>query len=402
MVAMCTAVASCVGSLDGPSSLEPSEQHSGVEEISLPDPISAESQSAEEAFVQLIGDQVQRLSLRDQVASLVIVTVGHDDVLTTEAGYRDLPLGGFLLLRDNFEDWPNRAQQMTGAFRGLTSPAPLIAVDQEGPPIRRIPTDDLPGHRELADASAGEVTAVFRERNALVQQLGATVNFGLVADLGVDSSSYISSRTFGADPVDVSRRVEWALAGTAPGVAQTLKHFPGHGMTREDSHRTLPTADLSFSEWRQSHALPFEAGIAAGAPLVMMGHIIVPAVSSSPASLSAEWVQILREDLAFSGVVVTDDISMLLESSPGLYSDPAEVVSRALTAGVDLVIYSANEVPEDSPVRYAELVDDVLARIESGELSADRVAEAARRVLALRSLLGGVQGSVDYSVLGQF
>ena len=114
-----------------------------------------------------------------------------------------------------------------------------------------------------------------------------------------------------------------ATIAQVPEVAQTLKHFPGHGMVFADSHRTIPTADLTYDQWRTSHALPFIAGIDAGVELVMTGHIRVPAVSKDPASVSDDWISILREDLGFEGVIITDDLRMLQSSGEAAFARPA-------------------------------------------------------------------------------
>ena len=102
-----------------------------------------------------------------------------------------------------------------------------------------------------------------------------------------------------------------AVTTAIAGVIATAKHFPGHGMVFADSHRTIPTADLTYDQWRTTHALPFIAGIDAGVELVMTGHIRVPAVSKDPASVSDDWISILREDLGFDGIIITDDLRTL-------------------------------------------------------------------------------------------
>src|SRR3546814_6033834 len=123
-------------------------------------------------------------------------------------------------------------------------------------------------------------------------------------------SMFIFRRALGVDPAGAAERVGAAVAGEAGRVASTLKHFPGHGAAPGDSHAGIPETGETLDEWRDSDALPFAAGIDAGAPLLMYGHLRYTAVDPAPASLSPEWHRIAREDLGFPGVSVTEDLGV--------------------------------------------------------------------------------------------
>src|SRR5690606_27031445 len=140
------------------------------------------------------------------------------------------------------------------------------------------------------------------------------------------------------DAASVSARVAEAVAGERGIVLSTLKHFPGHGGAPGDSHRLIPMTDMSVDAWRANEAPPFQAGIDAGAELVMMGHLRYTAVDDAPASLSPAWYRILRDELGFTGVAVTDDLTMLEASGDPAYADPTANGVAALAAGADLLL----------------------------------------------------------------
>jgi beta-N-acetylhexosaminidase len=263
----------------------------------------------------------------------------------------------------------------------------LFAVDQEGGFVARIPGDRLPSARELGTGDTGVTTETFRARQELVLQTGANVNLGVVADVSPGSRAYIHNRTFSGDPVIVTDHVGAALEGAVPGVAQTLKHFPGHGMVFEDSHQEIPETTLTLEQWRNTHALPFIAGVSGGVELVMTAHIRVLTVSKDPASLSDDWINILRAELGYQGVIITDDLSMLANSGEEAYQDPAATAVAALVAGNDLIMVMVDPADRPGYFTYDRIIDALVAAVVSGEISEEQVDASLLRVLALRDSL---------------
>jgi beta-N-acetylhexosaminidase len=191
---------------------------------------------------------------------------------------------------------------------------------------------------------------------------------------------FIFRRALGTTPTDSSARVTAAVGAEAGEALTTLKHFPGHGAAAGDSHALIPSTGISKEEWAATAAQSFEAGIRAGAPLLMFGHLSFTAVDAAPASLSAEWHRIARDELGFTGVAVTDDLGMLQASGIPAYSDPVANAVAALAAGNDLlltVLYS------DSGTA-ARIAAGITAAVDTGAVPAARLDEAATRVLALR------------------
>jgi beta-N-acetylhexosaminidase len=298
---------------------------------------------------------------------------------TTDPQFGSLPTG-------NAED----PKQLRGLTDGLTAAAkaggdnlPLvIALDQEGGTVIRLrsPATEMPaemavgatGNPDLA-RQAGAATA------AELRAVGVTVDLAPVADLAsLPTNTVIGTRSFGADPATDGKFVAAEVAGLqSGGVAATLKHFPGHGGTDVDSHQSLPTLPQTATQLGANDLVPFRAGIAAGTRLVMAGHLRVPAYDPDlPSSLSPRLINgLLRHQLGFTGVVITDGMGM---GAIRDRFDAGEAAIRAVLAGDDLISLSANT---------AQAYTALLAAVRSGRLPAQTVRDAAVRVITLRRSL---------------
>ena len=323
---------------------------------------------------------VAAMTTKEQAASIVM---GH--IPTTDAGslseyMTSTQLGGFILMGSNVPATEQALQKVTAALKADPTLPPLIAIDQEGGYVSRLPWDDFAASSRLKDRPAADVSAAFAARASLVARSGANVNFGIVADTTADSSSFIYGRSLGADPRGAAERVGAAVSAEEAFVASTLKHFPGHGAAPGDSHQLIPSTDLTLEQWRQADALPFVAGIDAGASLLMFGHLSYTAVDTAPASLSLAWHEIARDDLGFDGVIVTDDLGMLLSTGLSEYADPVANAVAAVAAGNDLVLMIAHSTPNTA----AQLIAGISAAVEKGALPAERLQDAAERVMTLR------------------
>ena len=316
-----------------------------------------------------------RLSLEDKVARLFMFaadgTVMTPEYATRLARERS---GGVILLGPNIGT-PAEVTAFVAAIHDANPELPpLVAVDQEGGPVTRLAGDPAPGAVELGLLPDAEVAALSRARAEHVAAFGFDVNFAPVADVAYAPESVMADRSFGADPAVVAEKVAAAIAGVAgTRVLHAAKHFPGHGRAILDSHVALPEVDLSPDEWRATDGLPFRAAVAAGVPLVMLGHLAYPRWDDAPTSISAVAVGVLRRELGFAGVVVTDDLGM--DALAGI--DPFAVVDRAIAAGVDQLLYAT------PPVAPTELLDHLVERVEAGAVSAARLDDSLRRLLRL-------------------
>ena len=286
-------------------------------------------------------------------------------------------LGGMILMGDNVPAPESDLAGLTDALAADEELPPLIAIDQEGGIVRRVMSDSGPAADRLRALPPEASREAFADRSALLGEFGVNVNFGIVADATGQAGSFIRSRTLGDTGADAAPRVAAAVEGERGQVLSTLKHFPGHGVAPGDSHSSIPGTGMDYEKWRDSHALPFEAGVDAGAELVMFGHLRFDSIDEAPATLSERWHEILREDLGFEGVAVTDDLSMLEHSGEAQFSDPVENTVKALEAGNDLLLVVG---PLDVEAAVAALTEAV----ESGRIPEARLDQAVRRVLALR------------------
>lgn len=288
-------------------------------------------------------------------------------------------LGGFILMGANLPPGGDVRALISALTLDPDAP-PLVAIDQEGGIVSRLDTDGYASSTTLKDLPMDATVTAFAARGSLVAQQGITVNFGTVADTTPDSASFIFGRALGADPQTAAERVTAATEAQEPFVASTLKHFPGHGAASGDSHHAIPRTDKTHDEWRATDAMPFAAGIDAGASLLMFGHLAFTAVDQAPASLSPRWHEIARDELGFDGVIVSDDLGMLQSSGIPEYADPVANAVTAVAAGTDLVLMIAGSTSDTA----GALADGIAAAVETGALSGERLADAATRVMALR------------------
>jgi beta-N-acetylhexosaminidase len=290
---------------------------------------------------------------------------------------------------DNVPASPPELAAITAALHADPEAPVLVGIDQEGGEVQRLPWDGAASAQDLRGVPAVAARDAFALRAATLADVGVSVNFGIVADVTPDPESFISGRVLGTDPAGSAERVAAAVSGERGVVLSTLKHFPGHGAAPGDSHSSVPAAPLTIDEWRAGPAIPFDAGIDAGAELVMTGHLAYPAVDPAPASLSPEWHRILREELRFDGVVVSDDMLMLQHNGLPEYADPGENAVRAVAAGCDLLLYVLPADPSEFGISVDGLVASIVTAVQSGRVSEQRLDDAVERVLTLRRSLVG-------------
>lgn len=325
------------------------------------------------------AQQVARMTIAERAALVVMGTAPGADAAAL-AGYVAGGPDGFILMGGNVPAEPHELRGLTDTLHAASTHV-LIAIDQEGGDVRRMLWDELPSSYELKTAAPEDARAAFTARAGLLADAGIDINFGIVADVPRTQDSFIFGRSYGTDPQAVAERVAAAVTGESGAVASTLKHFPGHGAAEGDSHSVIPTSAQTLEEWRAFDAIPFEAGIDAGAELVMTGHLRFPSVAAEPASLSPEWYRILREDLGFDGVAVTDDLGMLTSSGEAEYADPVTNAVAAVAAGADLVLMVAGSTPETA----GQIIAGLEQRATDDSVFSERLSEAATRVLMLAS-----------------
>lgn len=330
-----------------------------------------------------VDARLAAMTLEQKIASLLMLHVGGLDAAPIRGVIDATGVAGVIFMGDNVAS-PDQLAATSAALNADPGLPVLTAIDQEGGIVRRLP-DGGPGAAVLRTQDPSATRDAFRARAALVAAAGVAINFGIVADVTADRGSFIFSRTLGSDAASAAPRVAAAVDGESGAVFSTLKHFPGHGSVAGDSHSSVPTTAMGLDEWRATQAGPFAAGIDAGAEFVMLGHLRYSAIDSAPSSLSAVWNGILRDDLGFDGIIVTDDMSMLEHSGEAAYADQAANAVASLSAGTTLLLYVG-------PVDVGRVVTAVAAAVREGSIPLATIDDAARRLLELRRGMSGQTG----------
>lgn len=281
---------------------------------------------------------------------------------------------------------------LTASLRAAAPVEPVIAIDEEGGDVTRVAYasgSPYPGNAALGAVDDVALTrAVHAAIGADLFRLGINTDLAPDADvLDFGGSAVVGTRSFGPDPVLVARHVAAAVAGLqSSGVAACAKHFPGHGSTGDDSHRSLATVSGTLEEIRARDLPPFVAAIAAGSLAVMPGHLRVPELTGAlPATLSPAAVTgLLRGELGFAGVVICDALEM--KAASAVFGIP-EAAVLAVIAGVDLLCLGRDTDEAMYHAVRAALADAVA----SGRLPGGRLAEAAARVASLRGRLAAAR-----------
>jgi beta-N-acetylhexosaminidase len=331
---------------------------------------------------------VEQMSLGQMVGQMFVISVGG-----TEPDYyvnkmiRERNIGGVLLFAHNMKS-EAQTEALTGSLQELSMetepPIPLfIAVDQEGGEISHAPwvAPQPAAARVGARGDPAEARAIAERMGRELLRGGVNTDLAPVVDTGFGAA--IGARSFGEDPELVAEMGAAAVEGfEEAGVVSAAKHYPNHGPATSDSHRTLPVVDHDLATLRTRDLPPFEAAVEAGVPMVMVGHLLYPAIDPErPASLSPEAIDMLRGDLGFDGVVVTDDLAMDGATGGG---PPARAAVAAAKAGADLLIISS------PPQQQADAYDAVIEAVESGEIPRERIEASVERILKVKEdyLLG--------------
>jgi len=288
-------------------------------------------------------------------------------------------LGGIVLFARNVDSRPQLAALTSELHRAR--PGLVVAIDEEGGEVTRLEArtgSSYPGNLALGIADDEALTREVAEAiGCELAECGVDFNLAPVVDINSNPQNpIIGARSFGSDAHAVARHAAaWVDGMQAAGVAACAKHFPGHGDTAIDSHLELPVV----SEDPHVRALaPFVASITHGVQAVMSAHVVVPAIDTVPATASRRVMQgLLRDELGFQGLAITDGLEMRGFSGPAGIGEDAV---RAIAAGCDALCVGGGLAGESV---VDEIVGALVSAVERGRLPAERLHEAAGRVDAL-------------------
>lgn len=344
----------------------------------------------EEEKPSLVDETLVGMTLHEKVCQMMFVTpeelTGEDGVTVagdaTRQALENYPVGGIVYFAKNLES-QDQVKEMIDNSQKYSSIGLFVATDEEGGVVNRLM--DTVGttyigsmyyYKDDGDETAYEnAYTIANDMSAL----GFNLDFAPVADVWSNpDNTVIGERAYSDDYAQAAELVGNAVKGfNDGGVMCTLKHFPGHGDTAEDSHYSSAYVHRTKEEIMADEMQPFRSGIEAGAEFVMVGHLIVPDIDEVPATLSYKIATgILRDELKFEGVAITDSFEM--ESIADNYSvDDAVVMS--VKAGIDMIL---------QPKDMASAVNSIEQAVADGELSEDRIDESVRRILTLKESRG--------------
>lgn len=322
--------------------------------------------------------------LRDQIAQVVMMGLNGPTPSTEERNLIEQGVGGVILFERNCSSPTQVAElikdlQEIARSRGLGIPL-LVAIDQEHGPVTRIKEGITPFPSAGAMGGMGESDLVRRAAHISGRELalmGITMNLAPVADLLLHPENrVIGQRSFGEDPSVVGAMVRAFIEGIqGAGVGACVKHFPGHGATQTDSHQALPTIERSREEMEGADLIPFQRAVRADVAACMPGHLLCPALDPDlPATLSPAIIEgLLRTDLGFNGVVISDD---LLMGALNQWGSIEERGVEALKAGVDCLLVGKGPVQG--------LLAALGQGLSNGEIPQKRAQEAVARIVKLK------------------
>lgn len=341
----------------------------------------AEPQTEEPVPEDPIQVLLDGMTLEQKVGQLFFARGSGEMAQTDAMAYG---LGGVLLFSSDFTGKSaDEVRAMTVALAAGPKIPALIGVDEEGGTVVRVSRSTL--LREQPFASPG---SIYRQGGLdaladdtddkcnFLQNLGITVNFAPVCDVTSNPADFMYARAIGADAQTTAQAIAAIVARMkADQIGSVLKHFPGYG-NNSDTHTTGTVDERPKEQFEQKDLIPFAKGIAAGADAVLVSHVTVTCFDAdNPASLSAEVHRVLREELGFSGVIITDDLAMAAVSDG---ADPAELAVRAIEAGNDMMITSD----------YATQFPALIEAVQTGRITTQTLDHAVYRVLKWKQKLG--------------
>lgn len=359
------------------------------ETIVMPEPTETEPvQTPEQQLDEIINAAINVMPIEDKVAGLFIVTpesiTGVSKAVKagegTQTALNQWAVGGIVYAAQNIKSQEQLAEMISNTV--LYSRYPIfIAVEEEGGSNSCVSAAGLAENAAGASAvgQSGDPAAAYAAGSSIaayLTSLGFNLDLAPVADLKTVQDSPLGDRAYGADSASVAGMVSSMVQGLEEnGISACLKHFPGIGSTDEDTHSGLAGTERTAEQFRAEEFAVFQAGIDAGADFIMVSHIAAPALAgdNTPCSMSEAVVTgILREELGFKGVIISDEMNSKAISE---YYAADEAAIKALKAGCDMIL-----MPEDFEKAY----QGVLEAVQNGTISEERINDSLRRIYRIK------------------
>lgn len=342
----------------------------------------------EQKLEQIVNAGIEVMPLEDKVAGLFIVTPEAITGVTTAVqagdGTREAlskyAVGGIIYFTKNIKSEEQITEMLDNT--ALYAKYPLfLAVDEEGGKVSRVAEAGLASKVDSAAVigQTGDANNAYNAGNTIgeyLTRLGFNLNLAPVADINNVEGSAMGDRSYGADAATVASFVTSAMQGLEDkNVTACLKHFPGIGNTTSDTHAGMATTNRTLEEFRANEFVVFQAGIDAGANMIMVGHLSAPALTgdNTPCSVSSTVItDILRDEMNFKGVIISDALNM---SAITKYYSSEQAAVMALKAGCDMILM---------PENFEEAYNGVLQAVQNGTISEERINDSLRRIYRIK------------------
>lgn len=359
---------------------------------------TVETISQEDTIKQKVNSYIQKMTLEEKVAQLFFVkpesmtkvktAVQAGD--TTKQAINTYPVGGFIYFSDNIQSKEQLTSMISNTQQFMQERMNMkafIGIDEEGGEVARISGNQKTGVPAItsmnqigASGDTKQAYEVGKKIGSFLTEFGVNLDFAPVADISNIDGSIMTKRAFGTDANLVASMVSEEIRGFQDtNIICVLKHFPGLGYTQDDTHLGYVRTDRTKEEMQSCEFIPFIKGIETGVPIVMVGHIAAPNLTGddTPCSLSKTAItDILRGELQFDGVVVTDALGM---QSISKYYTSEQAAVKAIEAGVDILL-----MPEDFESAY----QGVLNAVQNETISQERIEGSLQRILLLKAKMG--------------
>lgn len=336
-----------------------------------------------------ISEQARRLlekmTTGQKIAQLLQVRCPETEAAEIMSEYS---FGGYTLYARDFKSRSKEtAAEFIAEITSSADTAPFVAVDEEGGKIVRVSlykayrSEPFLSQLELAAGGEELIKRETKEKAELLLSLGINLNFAPVADITDNPKDYIYDRTFGADPETTGEYIKQTVSVMNESkLGSCLKHFPGYG-SNVDTHTGVAVDERSAESFESADFVPFESGISAGVPMIMVSHNIITAYDDKkPASLSLSVHKLLREKLGYEGVIITDDLDM---DAIKEYSGGESPYVLAVQAGNDMLCIS----------EWDKATEEIKAAVDDGRITETRINESVIRVLEMKLRLGIISES---------
>lgn len=324
---------------------------------------------------------LETMTLEEKVSQMFLVRFPNSGISEQIQNYAP---GGYILFEKDFKNETKKSiyDKLT-KLQNLSKIKLIFGVDEEGGTVTRVSSYKAFRSSKFSSPqklfAKGGLQAILddsTEKSNLLKELGLNMNLAPVADVALNTSSFIYNRTYGQNYNETANYIsELIKTMNNDGMISVMKHFPGYG-DNSDTHTGIAIDDRSIESFENSDFLPFISGIENNAPCILVSHNIVKVMDENmPASLSENVHNILRNELNFSGVVITDDLAM---DAVKEYAENGEAAVQALLAGNDLIITSDFEKQKQ----------EILTAINQGRITEEKINVAVRRVLAMKYFYG--------------